>query len=131
MIDRLFPATWVSVRGGDSIRRQSGGFLVELRSGRSQRIVHELDGQTYRFTTQVAGPDVIERLGLSRVASDLLLWNRETPIVTFGVDDDRSVIAWISQRAETMQQEELLFYLTELAHEADRVEGILTGEDVW
>jgi hypothetical protein len=119
----------VSVPDGPEIQWSPGVITVAFRNDRRQRIRYELKGVRYHFTSRVAPPRAVKKLGLGRVAKELLLRNRVTEVVTFGLGPRHGVDAWIIQRAATMQREELLYYVVLLAREADRLEFLFTGRD--
>ena len=71
---------------------------------------------------------VFETIELAR---EILMRNRFTSVVAFGFGKRDCVEAWIRQRASTLQAEELIFYVGQLAREADRFEYLLTGKDIY
>ena len=119
----------VDLPDGLGIQWSPGLITVSFPNERHQEIRYRLDEPRYWFTSRVAPPRVVKQLGLGRVSKELLLRNRVTEVVTFGLDARQGIEAWIAQRAETMQREELLYYVVLLAREADRLEFLLTGRD--
>lgn len=114
---------------GLTYRWESGVVTVEFLNGRHQMIRYRLEGDSYVFTSKVAGRANVERIGRERVAKEVLLRNRVSDVVIFQLTD-AGVNGRIEQRAATLQSEELRFYLGLLAREADRFEYLLTGRDV-
>lgn len=55
--------------------------------------------------------------------------NRVSDVVEFALDESGRLIGRIEQVAETLNRNELEFYLTALAQECDRLEYLLTGRD--
>jgi len=119
----------VSLPDGVEIQWSPGLITVSFRNDRHQNIRYVLKGVRYHFTSRVAPPRAVKKLGLGRVSKELLLRNRVTEVVTFGLGPRQGVDAWIIQRADTMQREELLYYVVLLAREADRLEFLFTGRD--
>ena len=115
----------------DGLRIQWSPRLITVffPNDRHQRIRYALKDVRYHFTSRVAPPRVVKKLGLGRVSKELLLRNRVTEVVTFGLGPRQGIDAWIIQRADTMQREELLYYVVLLAREADRLEFLFTGRD--
>lgn len=103
---------------------------VGFPNGRSQSVRYELDGDMYRFRSTILLPAAAKSLDLDRLAVELLERNRTTRVVTFSLTGNGHVEAWIDQRASTLYPDELRFYLTTLAAEADRLEYLLSGKDV-
>ncbi len=103
--------------------------LVTFESGRQQKIRYKRDGDFYKFTSPVARPQAVRKIKLKYLAERILYRNRATEVVTFGLSDRGGIDAWITHRADTLQPDELKFYLSVLAREADRFEYLLTGHD--
>jgi hypothetical protein len=114
---------------GLTYRWEPGIVTVEFLNGRHQVISYWLEGNSYVFTSKVAGRAIVRRIGRERVAKEVLLRNRVSDVVIFQLTD-AGVNGRIEQRAATLQPEELRFYLGLLAREADRFEYLLTGRDV-
>ena len=102
---------------------------VTFSNGRAQRIRYREDGDQLVLETTVARPGVVSDAGLGRLAQELLLRNRETEVVTFGLGARDRLEAWVCLHTATLQSEELCHYLAVLAREADRLEYLLTGRD--
>lgn len=119
----------VSLPDGLVVHWSPGLITVSFRNDRQQKIRYAERDARYHFTSRVAPPRAVKKLGLGRVSKELLLRNRVTEVVTFGLGAKNGVEAWIIQRAATLQREELLYYVVLLAREADRLEFLLTGRD--
>ena len=128
-IRKLLGKRSVSLPDGLRIQWSPRLITVTFPNDRRQKIRYAIKDHRYHFTSRVAPPRVVKALGLGRVSRELLLRNRVTEVVTFGLGPRQSIDAWIIQRVETMQREELLYYVALLAREADRLEFLLTGRD--
>ena len=128
-IRKLLGERSVELPDGLTVQWSPGLLSVVFPNERQQKIRYKLKGLRYHFVSRVAPPRVVKELGLGRVSKELLLRNRVTEVVTFGLGPKQGIDAWIIQRAETMQREELLYYVALLAREADRLEFLFTGRD--
>ena len=128
-IRELLGKSEVELPGGLTVQWSPGLLTVIFHNDRHQKVRYKLKGPRYHFISRVAPPRVVKELGLGRVSKELLLRNRVTEVVTFGLGPRQGVDAWIIQRAETMQREELIYYVGLLAREADRLEYLFTGKD--
>jgi hypothetical protein len=68
------------------------------------------------------------------IVDSLSLWwiwqrNANVDIVNFTLDERGRLVGRVDQRAATMQEAELLFAISRLAIECDRLEYILVGRD--
>lgn len=108
-----------------------GRLTVTFENGRSQVIRYRREGDFYLFVSSVARPQAVKKIRLKHLAQRILARNRATEVVTFGLSPRNGIDAWVSHRADTLQPEELKFYLKVLAREADRFEYLLTGKDVY
>jgi len=104
---------------------------VTFENGRSQEIRYRREGDNYLFVSSVARPQAVRKIQLKGLAQRILARNRATEVVTFGLSPRNGIDAWVTHRADTLQPEELKFYLKVLAREADRFEYLLTGKDVY
>lgn len=104
---------------------------VSFDSGRTQKIKYRREGDNYVFVSSVARPKAVGDIKLKHLAQRILARNRATEVVTFGLSPRGGIDAWINHRADTLEPEELKFYLKVLAREADRFEFLLTGKDVY
>jgi hypothetical protein len=102
---------------------------VEFLNGRKQVIEYRIEGEHYVFTSRIVRRGVVDEIGWERLARDILLWNRSTDVVTFRFNKKGGLEGYIEQRAASVSPEELRFYLTCLAREADRREFLLTARD--
>jgi hypothetical protein len=127
-IKSLLGAKTTRVAGGLTFRWEPGIVTVEFINGRRQVISYRLEGDSYIFTSRVVRRATAERIGLERIAREILLRNRLSDVVIFRLSD-AGVEGRIEQRASTLQSEEVSFYLGLLAREADRFEYLLTGRD--
>ena len=81
------------------------------------------------FASRIIGPRDVEAYGVESLAQRVLLRNRAIEVVGFRITPKNWLEAWISHRLDTLQREELIFYLSRLAREADRFEYLLVGRD--
>lgn len=128
-IKSLLGGTVTRYPGGITFRWEPGAVTAEFLNGRKQVIEYRSDGEHYVFTTRIVRRSVVDEIGRERLASDILLLNRSTDVVTFRFDRKGGLEGYIEQRAASLSPEELRFYLACLAREADRREFLLTGRD--
>ena len=102
---------------------------VSLPGGRRQHIEIERDGDWYVFTSVILGKAGTDRMAWLNFAERVWDRNRWTDVVAFHMDGRGRLVGCITQRAETVDLEELKFYLACLARECDRMEYLLTGQD--
>ena len=104
--------------------------IVDL-SGRQQAIELDRKGSDYIFRSVVlSGTEVTQNNKRWRELARLA-WHRNSQqeVVAFGFDDSDRMIGQIRHPADYLDDEELEFYVSELAWECDRFEYLLTGED--
>ena len=106
---------------------------VQLSQGdRRHRVRFQRQDGMYVFYAIVVGADFVTR--------DLKKWNELAhrvwrrnairQIVSFSFDEHDRVIGVIKQPITTLDAAELRFHIETLARECDRLEYVLTGEDV-
>ena len=120
----------VDERDGLVMHWSPGRIDVEFANGRHQSIRYHLEDGHYTFSSTVATEQVVSDIGKRKVARRILLRNRTIEVVGFRITKPGLLEAWIDQRAETLQRDELFYYVMQLAREADRLEFLLTGDDV-
>ena len=109
---------------------RKGRVDVSFSNGRGQAITYKLRGELYLFTSRVARPSTVKKYGAGPLARRILERNRVTEIVGFRLTNAGGIEAFFRHRADTLQREELVFFLAVLAREADRFEYLLTGQDI-
>jgi hypothetical protein len=116
-----------------TVRYEAGIARVELGGGRSQAVRIERDGDGYVFTSVVLGAARADehRQDLPALANRLWQRNRQTDVVNFTFDRHNRLIGRIEHPANTLDAEELFFYLSRLAIECDRLEYLLTGKNIF
>ena len=127
-----------SILGGQEVRLAPdlvatlgrGRIDVSFKSGRRQSIRHKVRDRLYIFTSAVARPSTVKKHGEGILFRRILERNRATEIVGFRLTKRGGIEAFLRHRADTIQREELLFFLSVLAREADRFEYLLTGRDI-
>lgn len=110
---------------------RDGTAEIKFEGGRSQTVCIERTGDGYVFTSIVLGTARVkeQRENLSSFVDRLWRRNRQTDVVNFTFDPQNRVIGRIDHPVDTLDGEELYFYLSRLAIECDRMEYVLTGEN--
>ena len=107
---------------------------VNFPDGRSQSVHIRRIHDRYLLTSVVVPAPLVRELmnGADAATFSLRIWrrNRRIDVVSFQLDDEGQLIGLISQVADTLDLDELVFYLESLAYECDRFEYALTGKDV-
>lgn len=111
------------------INPDNRGLEVIFPNNRRQKITIERQGDRYLLTSIVLGRQQVEGLGQSEVLTRLWERNREINVIAFSLDKRGRLVGSVEQLAETVDSEELAFYLTLLARECDQFEYALTGRD--
>jgi hypothetical protein len=106
------------------------GVEVIFRNGRSQMITIESQNERYILTSMVLKQNQVKKIGRPQVLARLWSRNRETDVVIYSLDKKGQLVGQIEQLKETIDPEELVFYLEVLARECDQFEYALTGEDI-
>jgi hypothetical protein len=105
---------------------------VTFEDGRHQDIA--VHGDTYRhaFESIILSCDRVSVLVGDPVQQAKYLWhyNRLTDVVAFSLDGNGNLIGRIEQLVQTLNEQELMFYVCRLAEECDRLEFLLTSEDM-
>ncbi len=130
-IKALLGGAKTKLSGGLNLFWEPGVIDVEFPNGRRQRVDYQLREDQYIFSSRVATAGSLYNISWGELAREILMRNRFTSVVAFGLGKRDCVEAWIRQRASTLQAEELKFYVGQLAREADRFEYLLTGKDVY
>jgi hypothetical protein len=114
-------------------RRQGHELWVELSEGiRRQRISVHRVGSDYVFASRVVPAEFLRGSRKRRRDLAFTIWRRNalTPVVAFAFDRGDRLVGVVEQPADSMQDDELQFYVESLARECDRLEFILMGADV-
>lgn len=98
-------------------------------NGRRQRMIIERQGERYILTSVVLTSKRVKEFWRSELLPHLWKRNRETNVVAFSLDRQDRLVGQIEQLAETVDVDELAFYIALLARECDRFEYALTGQD--
>jgi hypothetical protein len=109
---------------------KTGQARVSLPNGRTQAVAICRDGQWYRMTSVVLGAD--RAAGFIDDGQNLWwIWQRNAhaDLVNFTLDKQGRLIGRVDHLAATMQEDELLFAISRLAIECDRLEYVLVGQD--
>lgn len=108
-----------------------GQAKVDLGDGRGQIVYIEREGDGYVFWSEVLGATRMEdQLENPREFAERL-WcrNRQTDMVNLTFDEQRRLVGRIDHPTQSLDADELFFYLSRLAVECDRMEYLLTGEN--
>ena len=91
----------------------------------------EREQDRYIFTSIVLSAERVARQGRNLPHFVDRLWrrNHQTDVVNFAFDRQHRLIRRIEHPAETLDAEELCFYLSRLAIECDRMEFVMTGQN--
>jgi hypothetical protein len=108
---------------------RAGEAVVSFPDGRTQTIHVRRVGDSYLLTSRVIGSTKAGNMEPADLARRIWSRNRVTDVVEFALDESGRLIGRIEQVAETLNRNELEFYLTALAQECDRLEYLLTGRD--
>ena len=128
-IRKLLGADEVRTQDGLKLLWSEGRVTIEYRNGRSQEVLYRLIGDQYTFRSTVATARVVAEVGRLRIAREILLRNRVAECVGFRLTRRDRLEAVIQQRASTLHRDELIYYVCQLAREADRLEYLLTGRN--
>ena len=129
-IKALLGGNTCDLGGGLRAEWEPGAIQVTFPNGRGQKVRYRRRGEHYLFTSRVATEGHLQHLSWKEISREILLRNRLTEVVAFGVRNWHAVEAWVEQRASTLRTEKLKFYVAHLAREADRFEFLLTGKDI-
>lgn len=133
-IDDILKRMYVLPNTQIKVSYRPGVAEMTLLGGRKQIVYIERDGSRYMLTSRVLGKQRVENFyeKYSERGLALAVWNRNnhSGVVEFVFDDTGRLVGRIAQIRETLDREELLFYLQRLAQECDRFEYLLTGKDL-
>jgi hypothetical protein len=112
-----------------TISYTDGVATISFPNNRQQLIHVRRVDDCYQLTSRIIGSTKAGSMAPADLAR--LIWdrNRSTDVVEFALDDSGRLVGRIEQVAETLNRNELEFYLTALAQECDRFEYLLTGRD--
>jgi len=112
------------------IKPHRNAILVTFSNNRRQALSVDRQNDHYVMTSVVLGRTRVNRVGRSRLLP--LLWqrNREANIVAFSLDKRGRLVGQIEQLVETIDPQELVFYIELLARECDQFEYALSGKDL-
>lgn len=129
-IAKLLRGTTRLPDSGAAVRRVGQRIEVRFRNGRKQmvRIWHR--GDRYELSSTVIGKRRADEHEWEDLAERLWGRNRETDVVGFGLDGEGGIGGKIEQLAQTLDREELVYYLDRLAFECNRLEYIMTGRNI-
>ncbi len=119
-------------RQGRTWRRESRTIVVSLgQTGRTQRVLLEVAGADYLFTSVVLGRMAVTKRRKRWNELALLAWQRnaDQQLVTFAFDRNDRLVGLIRHPMDTLDLEELELYVNSLAWDCDRFEYLLSGED--
>ncbi|MCL4205470.1 MAG: hypothetical protein KJ000_23555 [Pirellulaceae bacterium] len=110
---------------------EAGCANIKLGNDRSQKVIVERRQNCYLFTSTVlsAGRVASLRRDLPDFVDRMWRRNQQTDVVNFTFDRENRLIGRIEHPADTLDAEELYFYLSRLAIECDRLEFVMTGQN--
>jgi len=108
---------------------KAGEAVISFPDGRTQNIYIRRAGGCYVLTSRVIGSTKAGNMAPADLARRIWVRNRATDVVEFALDESDRLVGRIEQIAETLNRNELEFYLIALAQECDRLEYLLTGRD--
>jgi hypothetical protein len=113
-----------------TIKPHRNGVVVTFSNKRRQIITVGRQNERYMMSSVVLGRARVADIGRSRLLS--LAWqrNRETNVVAFSLDKRGRLVGQVEQLVETIDPEELAFYIELLARECDQFEYALSGKDL-
>jgi len=111
------------------IKPLSNTVSVVFASGRRQDVVIEEDGEYYVMASTVMGTQRVQGITDDDFFTRLWQRNAHTDVVAFGLDKKGRLIGRTTHLKQTLDQDELRFYIEILARECDQLEYLLTGVD--
>jgi len=111
------------------IRNKNGHLWVEFLDGRQQRVFIDQKSKYYKIWSIVLHRSKVEGYGEVNLIQYVWNKNRQTDVVDFYIDKKGRMVGSILQLAETIDYDELVFYIHILAKESDRLEFLLSGKD--
>lgn len=121
---------WRRLSREAGLSTEADAIVVELASGRSQRVHVKLDtdGLGLSLTSRIAPPRIVRHL-----MPDLLarIWeqNRLSELVGYRIDRRERLVGEAWAPTAGLTADEWAFYLHSLAAACDRLEFVLTGTD--
>lgn len=121
-------ANWMTWCNTADIHIQDGDIEFRLPNGRTHRVLVAEDRESYRLTGVILQPSKVSRLS----EPALLAWqrNRFTQLVGFRVDGRGRLVGEATVPKVGLQADEFQLYVRAVARECDRIEYLLTGQDV-
>ena len=111
------------------VKKINGQLWIIFPDNRKQRINILQQGKYFTFRSVVLGKAKVNQYYEDWLLSYIWQENKETPLVSYQIDKKGRLTGRITQLTETLDKEELLFYIEVLAKECDRMEYLLTGKD--
>lgn len=111
------------------MRVKGTSVTVLLPDGRSQVVICQRDNEKYTLESMILPSRIVQRLTIREVLVRAWQRNRSADLVSFDVDDRLRLVGRIQRLADTLDPEELEFYVDTLARECDEFEYLLTGKD--
>ena len=119
----------ITDRTRSTIRLEGDDIVVEFANTRSQKVFVGRQSEKYVFSSIVLLRSDVDAVGEERLLPLIWAKNRETNVVGFSIDKKRRLVGRIEQLVESLDPEELEFYLLTLARECDVFEHSLGGVD--
>jgi hypothetical protein len=113
-----------------TISLESDRLNVSFTGGRKQQIVVKRRRASYTLTSNVLQRAKVEELGRSNILRAIWTRNRSSRLVGFRLDKSGKVVGYIEHQAESLDPSDLAYCIEVLARECDRLEFVLSGEDI-
>ncbi|MBU2647769.1 DEAD/DEAH box helicase family protein [bacterium] len=114
------------------LRVVSERIRIYFENGRHQDISIHGDQRRYIFESVALSSKRLARLIPDEIGRFRCIcrYNTLTDVVSFSINAKGDLVGRIEQLVRTLDQNELIFYVSRLAEECDRLEYLLTSEDV-
>ena len=106
------------------------GLVVSFTDGRKQQIYVKRKRACYTLTSNVLQRAKVDDLGRSNILRTIWTRNHSSKLVGFRLDKSGKLVGYIEHRAESLDPSDLAYCIEVLARECDRLEFVLSGEDV-
>jgi len=115
------------------LERTGRMLCASLRGGREQRVAIRVRGDDCVLTSRATGRTWLSSQSARRVRQLLRVWqqNANAELVGFSVDRKDRAFGLSRHPVECFDAEELRAYVVALVEQCDRLEWVLTGEDVY
>lgn len=112
-----------------AITRTEDVVLMSFHGGRTQRIKVTREADRYVLTSVVARRALLVDIPPDRLGAMMWTRNDATDVVALALDARGRMVGRVEALAETLDDDALVFYLSRVGAECDRMEYILSGRD--